>query len=247
MNGRSLDNVIDALRDFQTGKDSWKVAEALAKRVPNGDDFTEIMEIAEREHVLGKFKIQTLRQYRDAAKRWPAAERVDGVSFTAHREVLAAKDAKGNKLSVTEQADMLRKLVKSQGGADKVTTAVIREALRAKAGKAPKAASGTPAAAPVVSPTAKPGFDALADIKAGATKLIASIDKSLSDTELAKIKAGLEKVLGHVENIQMVAARKKAAQKKAAAPKAPAPATTTKATGNGNTAAAPRRGAARGI
>lgn len=61
----------------------WELADALT-RVSEGD-VVDIAAASDREE-------STLLQYRRTAERWPAYDRVDGVSFSAHRVVLSHVD-----------------------------------------------------------------------------------------------------------------------------------------------------------
>jgi len=199
-------DVIDAMRSIQSEDDRWHLAEALAKKVPDGTKgFDVILDRAAQEGV-GKYTTHTLRLYRDTAKRWPASKRVANVSFSAHREAMAAS---------TTSIDSAKKLLENlarQHGAKGVSVQRVREAVQIKNGtkrqggrKAPK---GAAAATPV--PPA-PELNVLADLATGASKVIAAIAED--DPKLDKYQAGLTKALGHVERLRSKVARKAAAKK----------------------------------
>jgi hypothetical protein len=198
----ATDDVIDAMRSLQTEGDRWNLAEKLLVLVPRGNNgFGDVLDLAAKAGVKGKFKPDTLRLYRDTAHRWPADQRVDNVSFSAHREAMVLND-------VNSQVRTLNDLVKTHG-ASAVTVKRVREAVRIKQGKpAPKSKDDKSVA-----------FDALADLQKGAPNIIAAITSSTTSDELDKLHAGLTKALGHVERLRTKAARKaQAAAKKAATP-----------------------------
>jgi hypothetical protein len=202
--------VIEAMRDVQTETDRWKLAEALLVAVPKGGDtaFGPIVDAAVMAKVDGTgYKTATLRLYRDTARQWPEADRIPGVSFTAHREVQNAKELG----SMADKRKTLEGLAQTQGGPGKVTVASIRRAVALKAGQTP--AAQTPRGAnPIVA-------DTVNDLKDGGTKLIAAIPKGTSADDLDKIKKGLNAVLAHVEQLAVRAKREAAAAKaKASAP-----------------------------
>jgi hypothetical protein len=217
--------VIEAIRNIHTEGDSWKLAEALFVRIPDGlKGFQEILDQATAEGISGKLSTNTLRLYRDAAKRWPADKRVANVSFSAHREALNLPNS-----SIDGQAKMLQDLSKSLGSG-KVTVASVRQAIRVKhpkPGAKPRAGGSAGAVQP---PT--PISNVLADIANGAPQLIAAITGSTPESQLDKLQAGLNKALEHVEKLRMKAARTKAnATKKASAASASPAAPTSKANG----------------
>ena len=78
---------VEALRTTQTQADKWRLADALLGDVPQGESrtgFNGVIAAAEAAQVR-PLKIDTLRQYRDTAAKFPPEVRVPGVSFTAHR------------------------------------------------------------------------------------------------------------------------------------------------------------------
>lgn len=79
-----------ALRD-RNGND-WTLADALATEVPVGrrgyrsggnTDLERLAAVLEAEGI--SMKATTLRNYRDTSARWPKENRIDGISFSAHR------------------------------------------------------------------------------------------------------------------------------------------------------------------
>jgi hypothetical protein len=205
--------IIEAMRSVQTESDRWRLAEILAKAVPDGTKgFAEIIDAANAEGVGGGLSVNTLRLYRDTAKQWPADKRVPNVSFSAHREVqVLPTTAAGVKV--------LTALVKAHG-AGNVTVAEVRKAVKIQRGIAPaEKAEGDAKAQP------KAVLDILADLKAGSPALIAAIPARTQKDQLDQIHAGLVKALAHVEDLRGRAAR--AAAKKAAAPSTRRTASTT--------------------
>jgi hypothetical protein len=195
-----MDAVIDKIRNLHDEHDRWLLAEELCKQIPKGGvGFSAIIAKANEEGVAGKLKEKTLQLYRDTAIRWPADKRVKGVTFTAHREAMAVGDA-------AKASKLLTGLVK-QHGASKVTSTLVRDAVRTAQGKAKPVKKGK---------ANTPTFDVLADVKHGASQLIAAIGSDTDADALDKLHAGLTKAIAHVEKLRVKAARK-------AAPKAAAP------------------------
>jgi hypothetical protein len=207
----NLAEVFDAMASINTESDRWHLAEALAKQIPSGASyggvsFADILDAATKQGVAGKLSTNTLRLYRDTASRWPADKRVAGVSFSAHREMRDFGD-------VSAQAKALEALVKSEGGADKVTVASVRRAIKTHQGKA----VNPPGAA-----ISKKAIDVVEDLKKGAPELIGSIPVGTTRDELDKIHAGLNKALAYVEKLRARAAQRKASATKPTPQKAPA-------------------------
>ena len=223
----AVHDVIDAMRSIQSESDRWHLADALARQIPNGTkegsvSFATIIDEATKEGVVGKLNATTLRLYRDSANRWPSDKRLPGVSFSAHR---AAESLQGG---VDQQAKMLEDLVKKEGGAAKVTVAVVRRRIRAaQGGTVP-----TPAAS-----TSKRAIEVLGDLMKGAPELIGAIGVNTASDELDKLHAGLTKAIAHVERLRAKAAQR-ATKAKAANGPAPTPITSAKK------AATPQRGGA---
>jgi hypothetical protein len=190
------------MASVQSESERWNLADALAKKIPSGSSdpisgigFGDIVEEATKKGVAGKFSVTTLRLYRDTANRWPSDKRVANVSFTAHRTSEALGD-------VDAQVKLLENLVKSQGGADKVTVSAVRQAVRVAQKKT------------VAPPTAAAkSFKVLTDLMNGAPELIGAINGITDSADLDKIQAGLTKALVRVEQLRSKAAQK--AQKQA--------------------------------
>jgi hypothetical protein len=239
-----LASVLDAMKEVANEGDLWKLADALQTYYPTGDDFSDIIDRAAKAGIAGKMTANTLRNYRTVAKMWPESKRIKGISFSAHREAQRlGDDVNANKRLIEQVRDSLNP-------GETVTVDKIRKAVVVASGRAIKSKTTRGGA----SQTTVASFDVLADIKSGGGQLIAQITQDKSETELEKIKRGLEKILSHTNDIRAVKARKLAAAKKAPAAK---PATTnqtpppTKATppikapnGNGGQR---RRGDMRGI
>jgi hypothetical protein len=202
-----MSEVIDALRSVETESERWQLADALAKKIPTGlKGFDEIIDAAKNAGVRGNLKPNTLRQYRDTAVRWPSADRIDNVSFTAHKEAQNAGSLADSK-RVLE--GILRKNAKA-GTA--VTVAEVKAAIAAKKGKPTtkgpgqgKKGKGT-TTAPVAQAKAA---EIISDLVTNDGKLlIAAIPKDAPLAHLDKVIAGLKKVLGHAERLQMQAQNK---------------------------------------
>ena len=137
-----------AIRGKREGADNWTLADALLAAVPQHAPrtlFAEVRRAAEREGVR-PYGADTLRIYRDAAARWAPADRIPGVSFTAHREALLASDPVA---TLRDLADTL--------GAENVAVSDVRAAISALAPSAPAVP-----AAPVGATLAEVGADTLA-------------------------------------------------------------------------------------
>jgi len=210
-----LDDVIDAMRSINSEEDRWSLADALLVTNPPGtNDFDQVVEKAMAAGVLGNLSANTLRLYRDSAKNWPKAKRIAGVSFSAHREV--------EKLpTIDAGVKLLEAVVKTVGGADKVTVAAVRKAVAIQQGKP---APTTPAARAAASAAATTLADVLTDIRSGGQKLIQSIPGTTPSNELDELHSGLSKVLAHVEKLRAKASQKASAAKKGSGPAVAAPA-----------------------
>jgi hypothetical protein len=217
---KKLDGVLDRMRDVQTEGDRWELAEALKVLVPNGtSEFVRIIDLATKEGVVGNLSANTLRLYRDTAARWPKSQRVENVSFSAHREAMALPGA------IDGAARMLADIAKTQG-AGKVTVASVRKAVAIKQGKKPTArqsggrsnATGTP-----------PSFDALNDLERNrGAGLVSAIGNETNGDRLDRLNAGLTKVIAHVEKLRAKAAAKSKTPTKSTTPPASKPKVGTK-------------------
>ena len=203
LSATSVDAVLERMRDLHDEADRWKLADELLRQIPSGGaGFAEIIAKATEQGVAGKLKEKSLQLYRDTAIHWPSDQRVTGVTFTAHREAKVVGDTKA-------AHKLLTSLVK-QHGADKVSVTRVRDAVRTAKGITPRRSSGRGAANKV------PAFDVLADVKDGASQLIASIGSDTDADALDKLHAGLTKAIGHVERLRVKAARKASANKASA-------------------------------
>ena len=230
----SLNDVVDAMRSVQTEADRWILAEALVELIPTGEGgFQEVIDRATSEGLLGNFTVNTLRLYRDTAKRWDKDKRVTDVSFSAHREAMSVKG------DITAAAKLLAAQVKTVGAPAKVTASSVRKAVRLANGKAPLATAKT-------APTVGPQFDLVADLKHGGKKLAAMIGPDTSVSDLDSLHAGLNKVIAHVEKLRGKAARKASAAKTAKQTVAAKP-TASKATTAKRPAARKQAGDLRGL
>jgi len=189
-------DVLDAMRTVQSEDDRWHLAEALHVLIPNGaEGFGDIIDEANKAGVLGKLSENTLRLYRDTAKRWPAASRVKGVSFSAHREAMVMIGSTGD----TKAAEKLLGDLAKGGGPDKVTVASVRR----------EAAIRQKRAVPTTARTAPKGIDVLADLEDSAKQVIAAINTLAGDgARLDKVHSGLSKSLQRVEALQVKARAK---------------------------------------
>jgi hypothetical protein len=199
--GSQFDKSLETMKTLESETDKWAFADALLDEVPDGQlhRFEDLRKEAD-EAGLNPASEHTLRMYRDTARRWPEDKRVEGVSFSAHRE--------------TTDPKVLRDLVKAMGGTGKVTVKAVREAAAAAAGNTAKAAKAKRA-----------GFDAISDLlnnKGG--KLIDAIDPAVHD--LDTLQVGLNAVLAHVEKLRVKktrASRKRGLQPVPSTPAAPQP------------------------
>lgn len=189
-----LSGVIDKMRDIQTEGDRWELAEALKGMIPQGSNgFSEIIDKATSEGVVGNLSANTLRLYRDTATRWPSTKRVANVSFSAHREAMALP-------TIDSAAKMLGDLAKTQG-ASKVTVASVRKAVAIKNGRQPTAAQAAGTT------THAKNLDVIRDLTSGGSELIKAIGAESDTDKLDKMHAGLNKVIAHVERLRAKAAR----------------------------------------
>jgi hypothetical protein len=225
--------VIEAMRSIQTEGDRWRLAEALHAQIPSGlEGFADIIDAATTAGVLGKLSFNTLRLYRDTAARWPADLRVPNVSFSAHRTAMT--------IDIKAASKLLHALAR-QKGAGGVTVDEVRRAIAVQQGKPITATSAADKA------TAAAKIEIVADIKAGAPQLIASIGPDTGPDDLDKLHAGLTKAIAHVERLRAKAARKAASASKATKSVATSSATARKAAASTTKTSARRRGDLRGL
>ena len=244
-NGK-MTSVIAAIRDITTEGDTWKLADALAVLIPQGEKqaaFQEIIDKAASEGIAGKLTWNTLRVYRDVSANWPQDKRLPTVSFSAHREILVAtnpandKYPKGQPITLDEKIKMLQQLEKSQG-VGKVTVASVRKSIAVRA-KKPINTKANPA--PTPASAAQTSFaSVLADIAAGAPKLIGAIPTTSTAGELDKYTAGFNSALTHIDSLRQKLARKQLAGKQTAK-QVPAAVKAAKPGGAVKSAAAPSK------
>jgi DNA-binding protein len=226
--------VFDAIRTVSMQGDRWELADALASI--SNPDYDEIYNEAMEQDVPGaiKYKPTTLRFYRATAIKWPTDQRVDGMTFNAHKvaEVLI-DDKQGH--TIDTAINMLEKL-RDKGG-QKVTIMDVRRAVASEQGKKLKEQATS---------KERSVIDALSDLKQGGKQLKASITGAMSLSDLDALDEGLKKVAQHVLNLRGKAAQKAqgTAAKQSAAPK-PTKQTAAAASngnGNGNGEHKPRKG-----
>jgi hypothetical protein len=205
-----MSEVIDALRSVETETERWRLADALAKKVPTGlAGFDEILDVAKQRGIRGSLKRNTLRQYRDTAVRWPVRDRLPNVSFTAHKK---AQDAG----TLADAKRVLEGILKANAKTgDGVSVAQVTAAINAKKGKTtPKGKGQGKKGGPAPVAQAK-AAEIISDLVTNEGKLlIAAIPKDAPLAHLDKVIAGLKKVLGHAERLQMQAQNKANAGKK---------------------------------
>lgn len=109
---------------------SWELAYALKAEVAPGmvkareQDFGPVLAAIKAAGFERSY--QTVRQYRLVGVFWPEADRVPGVSFSAHKEAMAgAKDSKS-------AARLIREVIASNGGGAKGKAATTQSAVKAK-------------------------------------------------------------------------------------------------------------------
>jgi hypothetical protein len=215
--------VLDVMRSITSESDLWRLSDVLLAKVPNGTKgLQEIVDRASTEGVLGSLSMNTLRAYRTTAAVWAPDKRVPKVSFSAHRE---AERLNGG---ITAQRKLLLDVAKAAGGTDKVTVARVRDAVRAKSGKAAPAKRARPGAADPTTTTATGPLSvagsALADLKDGGKLLIAAVTAdSPVGKDLDALHNGTSKVLAHIEGLRMKQARAAKQPERAAASAKQAP------------------------
>lgn len=132
---------VDAIRGLRDGADRWTLADSLLDEVGQYDSRQkfESVRVAAESAGVEPLSVSALRQYRDVAVHWPPADRIPGVSFSAHRAAVPADDPAG----------LLGDLVDAHGP-NGVTVKKVKSAVAVTSGQtAPK--SGTGASADVKS------------------------------------------------------------------------------------------------
>lgn len=196
-----FDTVCDAIRDVHDEASLWKLSDELVKIAPAGVESVErVVAQAEARGIPTK-SANTLRLYRDVAIRFPATERVELVSFSAHREAIAVGDVKQARQILTELA--------KQHGPAGVTVTTVKSAVEAFTGKAPtkKGASKTQSSYASV----------FVDLSTNSGKVFIAEIPKLVDTNnvtLDGLHTGLTKVLAEVEKLRAKAVQKSARAKR---------------------------------
>ena len=196
------DGAVEALRDVHDEASLWHLSDELVKIAPTGvQSVQNVVDQATARGIPTK-SVNTLRLYRDVAIRFPATERVGGVSFSAHREAITMPTVAEAKALLTDLA--------VKHGAGGVTVTTVKAAIGAATGKVK--------AAPVVK-VKSPYVDIAPDLSAGGKAFVAAIDSMLvKGVTLDGLHAGITAVLAAVEVKRSKAARKAAASKGKAAP-----------------------------
>jgi hypothetical protein len=214
---QSFDSVCDAIREVHDEASLWRLSDELVKVAPYGVDAVKRVVVEAKSRGIPSKSVNTLRLYRDVAARFPAADRVPLVSFSAHREAIAVGDA-------TEARRILLEL-SAKHGPEGVTVATVKAAIGAATGKVTPVRGGsssTGVTAATVQSLSYAEFGA--DLSNGGKKFLAHLDGMLSvpNVSLDGLHAGLSTVLAEVESRRGKAARK-AARGKAPAPTSAGP------------------------
>lgn len=184
---------------------AWRVADLIYKVAPSGVQAVEQAHAEMKARGVPVKSVNTMRVYRTVAANFPPAERVAGVSFSAHRE------ATRNMTSTDDAKQLLGKLV-ADHGAGNVSITTVRKAVQAATGKVPAAkAKSSP------SQSRSTTYDEVAfDLVKGGRQFIGALDGmlALDGVTLDGLHSGLTKVLAEVENRRAKQARKAAAAKK---------------------------------
>jgi hypothetical protein len=206
----TYDKVCDALRDVHDEASLWRLSDELVKIAPQGVQAVD--EVVRQAKVRGipTKSTNTLRLYRDVAIRFPSAERVPLVSFSAHREAIGGFDGDAKK------ARSLLEDLSKKHGPEGVTVTTVKKAIGAATGNMAKVVGKVAPAAPATS------YAAVAiDLSAKHGKVfVAELDAMLAvnGVTLDGLHAGLSAVLAEVEARRSKAVRKAAAAKAAAKP-----------------------------
>jgi hypothetical protein len=195
--------VLEAMQSLNTESDRWTLSDALLVLVPSGVmGFHEVNDAAVQEGVT-PMSVNTQRLYRDTAKMWPASERVENMSFSAHREAV-------RNLGVTDARRLLLDL-QAAAGTKKVTASAVRKAAAAAAGLPNPVANNKPSAATVV----------LGDLAAGGKEMVAAVRK-MPAADLDAVALGLNAVLVALDKRRAAASKRGAATRTAKAKELPA-------------------------
>lgn len=189
----NFDTVVDALRDVHDEASLWRLSDELVKVAPSGVAVVEQVVAAAKTRGIPTKSANTLRLYRDVAHRFPVSERVELVSFSAHREAIAVGDVKLARKTLEDLA--------AKHGPAGVTVTTVKQAIGAATGKVPakKAAAK--------SSTYR---DLAVDLESGGKAFIAELDAlvATNGVTLDGMHAGLTAVLTAVEAKRSKANRK---------------------------------------
>lgn len=215
---KDMQTVMDCMKDIQSEDDLWELADALKVLIPTGSSgFDKVIDQATTDGVVGKFKPETLRRYRDAAAKWPTDKRVEKVSFTAHREAMPLG-------SIDAAKRLLEGMAKAPGGPGKVSAVNVRKAVASQNQGSNPTTTRTRRASGGAAGQQSPVVNVLNDVKAGGQTLIQSIQSGMPSSELNELKQGFNKVLTHIERLLNKATAKAQQSPKKAAPVTQAPA-----------------------
>ena len=197
----TFDSVCDAIRDVHDEASLWRLSDELVVIAPQGVRAVEQVVAQAKARDIPTKSVNTLRLYRDVAIRFPAAERVTGVSFSAHREAIVLG-------STAEAVTVLDDLVKKHGAAG-VTVTTVKAAVQAATGKVP-----TPKQS--VKPQSS-WADVARDLSTNGGKgFVSELDAMLAvnGVTLDGLHSGVSHVLAAIESKRAKAARKAAAASK---------------------------------
>jgi len=192
------DGAVEALRDVHDEASLWHLSDELVKVAPNGVKAVEEVVAQAQARGIPTKSVATLRLYRDVAHRFPASERVSGVSFSAHREAIT--------LPTVAEAKQLLTDLSVKHGAGGVTVTTVKAAIGAATGKVK--------ATPTAKPKSSPYQDIAPDLSAGGKAFVAALDDMLTikGVTLDGVHAGVTAILAAVEVRRSKAARKAAAK-----------------------------------
>jgi hypothetical protein len=200
---KAFDTVCDAIRDVHDEASLWRLSDELVRVAPSGVEAVERVVAEAVARGIPTKSANTLRLYRDVAIRFPAADRVPLVSFSAHREAISIGDVK-------QARQILLDLAKQHGAAG-VTVTTVKKAIGAATGVVSAPSSSGSASAKSTS-WATVAVDLSTNGGAG---FLAELDGMLgvSGVTLDGLHAGLKAVLADVESRRAKAARKAVAVK----------------------------------
>jgi hypothetical protein len=202
-----FDRTIEALR--ARGKNEWDIADALLAEVTPSrvgisnqtmGTWEELAAVLAEEGI--EYSTSTLRQYRDTAAKWATDDRVEGVSFTAHRYATRANNPR----------ELILRLKESKG---KATTEDVRSATQ----------TGKKASVRSKITSARKLTEMLSEINKTWAREIASTPEGRAELEsfarqLGKTNALVHEWLDSPTASKMQAKQQKQAQQQSATPKA---------------------------